>query len=73
MVRHPAAFDGTESGDGERTGGATPKFFVEMTKEELVRGLEMSYWIRGWTAFVRLSARPESYHRYLTAHPMTPD
>lgn len=39
-------------------GAAAPKFFVEMTKEELVRGLEMTYWVQAWTAWVRLSATP---------------
>ena len=34
-------------------GGATPKFFVEMTEEDLVRGLDMSFWVQAWTAWVR--------------------
>ena len=48
-------------------GGSAPKFFVEMTKEELVRGLEMSYWIQAWSAWVRLSARPNPIITHFTA------
>jgi len=49
-------------------GGATPKFFVEMTKEDLVRGLDMSYWIQAWTAWVR-----SSVFRNFIVHLMLPD
>lgn len=34
-------------------GGSKPKFFVEMSEEELVQGMDMGYWVQAWTAWVR--------------------
>lgn len=36
-------------------GGSKPKFFVEMSEEELVQGMDMGYWIQAWTAWVGTS------------------
>lgn len=36
-------------------GGSKPKFFVEMSEEELVQGMDMGYWVQAWTAWVRVS------------------
>jgi len=33
-------------------GGSKPKFFVEMSEEELVQGMDMGYWVQAWTAWV---------------------
>jgi len=32
-------------------GGSKPKFFVEMSEEELVQGMDMGYWVQAWTAW----------------------
>ena len=37
-------------------GGSKPKFFVEMSEEELVQGMDMGYWVQAWTAWVRMLA-----------------
>ena len=29
-----------------------PKFFVEMTEEELMKGMDGAYWVQAWTAWV---------------------
>ena len=34
-------------------GGSKPKFFVEMSEEDLVQGMDMGYWVQAWTAWVR--------------------
>ena len=36
-------------------GSSKPKFFVEMSEEELVQGMNMGYWIQAWTAWVSTS------------------
>ena len=36
-------------------GGSKPKFFVEMSEEELVQGMDMGYWVQAWTAWVCVS------------------
>lgn len=33
-------------------GGSKPKFFVEMSEEELIHGMDMGYWVQAWTAWV---------------------
>ena len=35
-------------------GGSKPKFFVEMSEEELLQGMDMGYWIQAWTAWVSI-------------------
>jgi len=32
-------------------GAATPKFFLEMTEEELMNGMSDGYWVQAWTAW----------------------
>ena len=34
-------------------GVGAPKFFVDMTEEDLTKGMTNSYWLQAWTAFVR--------------------
>ena len=36
-------------------GGSKPKFFVEMSEDELLQGMDMGYWVQAWTAWVRAS------------------
>ena len=33
-------------------GNSRPKFFVEMTEQELVDGMTGGYWVQAWTAWV---------------------
>lgn len=35
-------------------GAARPMFFVEMTEQDLVQGMECGYWVQAWTAWVSL-------------------
>lgn len=35
-------------------GASRPMFFVEMTDEDLIKGMNDGYWIQAWTAWVRL-------------------
>jgi 3-dehydrosphinganine reductase len=34
-------------------GTAKPKYFIEMTEEEIVNGMSQGYWVQAWTSFVR--------------------
>jgi hypothetical protein len=34
-------------------GSAKPKYFVELTEEDLTQGMTNGYWLQAWTAFVR--------------------
>lgn len=36
-------------------GAAHPMYFVEMTEEELRRGMDDAYWVQAWTIFVCFS------------------
>lgn len=33
-------------------GAARPMYFVEMTEEDMRRGMDDAYWIQAWTIFV---------------------
>ncbi|KAF9016446.1 oxidoreductase [Hymenopellis radicata] len=45
-------------------GGAHPKFFVEMTEEDLDHGMKESYWVQAWTAWAaaKMMVRQKRYH-----------
>jgi hypothetical protein len=34
-------------------GAAKPMFFVEMTEEDLMSGMDKAYWVQAWTTHVR--------------------
>lgn len=60
MKESEEALEAVISGHNGRTpdavflcaGGSKPKFFVEMSEDELVEGMNMGYWIQAWTAWV---------------------
>lgn len=33
-------------------GSSKPKFFMEMTEDDLTQGMDNGYWVQAWTAFV---------------------
>lgn len=37
-------------------GTSTPKFFVELTEEDMLKGMVDGYWVQAWTALVRAAA-----------------
>lgn len=46
-------------------GAATPKFFVEMSEEDMRKGMDEAYWVQAWSAFVSLTQNlSELFHRY---------
>ena len=34
-------------------GSSKPKFFVDLTEEEMLEGMVTAYWVQAWTAHVR--------------------